>query len=770
MSSNQTKYSFWQLITEYNIEIPMIQRDYAQGRVKEKRVSTIRNEILSSIFNVLIQPESEMERPLDFDFIYGKIEDTIEGRKKIIPIDGQQRLTTLFLLHWYLRKVDGENEEEIKEILNRFSYKTRKSSTEFCKSLVKNTIVIENNQKLSEVIKDSSWFFKTWEKDPTVSGMLVMLDSIHIKFKGHRSLCWHRLIRSEKPLITFQFNPMENLKLDDNIYIRMNSRGRALTEFENFKARFEKFLEETHSEEIRNRFSKSIDREWTDFLWNIVNPKPIPRGQEIKLIDQPFLYLFDYISELIFYRNINSAYENINFSDFKEDDSWWKRLYKNYDSIDYLFKVFGTLLSWGDCNHIFKSINDKTSLFEVKPNLIKSCIIGDAFDWSQKILLYFVIESENSVFLNGNAEELYYRIRVLRNLLSRIRQFNWPKYNSNLRYTDMYNCLIFVNQLVLLDQGVYEWLLQVPVITAFSEESKKYEIDKAKIINDNPQLLTVIHQIEDDVRFMGSIHAILSGLNDLDKLKSYYDLLNNILDSDEKLLITVCLFTISKEHRYLIRGGTNLGKRYFFCLDDWYDFLTQTKPMLPLISFLNKYIENSDNDKSVKETLGLIKEEWLRCDENRDFSNHRYYFIKYPQFMLRKSTELFVFSEEKSNFEIERLRPTYQKVTGKHINPFVNTVIKKVKNDIFDDCNGYDSGVSYIVLKNSVEIWSEEDSWGIVIPDKVKEKLSDSLISFLGNPDHDGAYRMKETDEKDRIEVAVDFINKLTEELGNSQE
>ena len=38
-----TKYTFWKLLSEYQVEIPIIQRDYAQGRNSAK---AIRNELL----------------------------------------------------------------------------------------------------------------------------------------------------------------------------------------------------------------------------------------------------------------------------------------------------------------------------------------------------------------------------------------------------------------------------------------------------------------------------------------------------------------------------------------------------------------------------------------------------------------------------------------------------------------------------------------------------------------------------------------------------
>ena len=88
------------------ISIPIIQRDYAQGRMDNK-AADIRNKFLDEILNRLKSDES-----LFLDFIYGSIEDD-----KFIPIDGQQRLTTLFLLHLYFAK----KEDKECEYLRRFT-------------------------------------------------------------------------------------------------------------------------------------------------------------------------------------------------------------------------------------------------------------------------------------------------------------------------------------------------------------------------------------------------------------------------------------------------------------------------------------------------------------------------------------------------------------------------------------------------------------------------------------------------------------------------
>ena len=72
----------------------MIQRDYAQGRT-DKKATDVRNNLLNDIFS---------DNDVHFDLVFGSKEKRIiDGKEKncFIPVDGQQRLTTLFLLYLY---------------------------------------------------------------------------------------------------------------------------------------------------------------------------------------------------------------------------------------------------------------------------------------------------------------------------------------------------------------------------------------------------------------------------------------------------------------------------------------------------------------------------------------------------------------------------------------------------------------------------------------------------------------------------------------------
>lgn len=242
-----TKNSFWQIIQDNTIVIPQIQRDYAQGR-NDSHVIEIRTRIIDRLFKAITELEV-----LDLDFVYGYNSDS-----NFIPLDGQQRLTTLFLIHWYIATRADVDYERLKY----FRYETRQSSTDFVQALLKSKIPfadIEDN--LETWIPDQRWFYHSWKKDPTIKAMLTMIQKIHAVFgKSDFDQLWKNI--TEINPITFNFLSIDNSGLTDELYIKMNSRGKPLTRFENFKVWFEKKIP------TNKEWQNKIDNEWTNLFWN----------------------------------------------------------------------------------------------------------------------------------------------------------------------------------------------------------------------------------------------------------------------------------------------------------------------------------------------------------------------------------------------------------------------------------------------------------------------------------------------------------------------
>ena len=156
---NNQQTSFWKFIQTNKIEIPIIQRDYAQGRIGKEK---LREKFLSDLKNAI-----DSNTKLKLDFVYGSIEND-----SLHPLDGQQRLTTLWLLHWYIALKAGVL-NEVKDNLKRFTYETRVSSREFCENLCSKDF--NPNENVVEQIEKQTWFYSAWKQDPTIQAILQML-------------------------------------------------------------------------------------------------------------------------------------------------------------------------------------------------------------------------------------------------------------------------------------------------------------------------------------------------------------------------------------------------------------------------------------------------------------------------------------------------------------------------------------------------------------------------------------------------------------------
>lgn len=284
MTDNGAQLIFSELLARHGrIRVPLIQRDYAQGRRDQEEV---RDAFLAALHDALVLPVDSVALPLNLDFIYGSVEG--ENPTSFQPLDGQQRLTTLFLLHWYLAWRDGSS-TEFGDLcadggLSRFSYQVRPSSKEFFDELVRFSPEQEPDEveRLASLLQDQPWYFRSWRLDPTIQSALVMLDAIHDRFKDTQDL-YARLTDTTQPAITFQLLDLNNFGLSDDLYIKMNARGKPLTPFETFKARYEQILRDQFPDQNRlidgqplsvaGYFVRRMDTRWADFFWPYRDPK-----------------------------------------------------------------------------------------------------------------------------------------------------------------------------------------------------------------------------------------------------------------------------------------------------------------------------------------------------------------------------------------------------------------------------------------------------------------------------------------------------------------
>lgn len=293
MSDNIDKMCFADLIKKGKIRIPQIQRDYAQGR-KNKEVKEIRNHFVRSLLLVVTGKKAETQ----LDFVYGS-----DRKNAFEPLDGQQRLTTLFILHWVLG-VDLQTAEGESILI----YETRNTSEAFCKELVHHNakqFVNEAAEKTkeskkktdeerskpeeqrdasklkahiytpSEIIQNRDWFQWGWRFDPTINSMLVMIDTICEQMDWTLDLdaCQARLNN-----ITFNHLDLGEMGMSDELFIKMNARGKLLSDFDKLKSTLEEEIQLQQGEVncdgkkladsyIEHAWRENMDGKWIDLFW-----------------------------------------------------------------------------------------------------------------------------------------------------------------------------------------------------------------------------------------------------------------------------------------------------------------------------------------------------------------------------------------------------------------------------------------------------------------------------------------------------------------------
>ena len=236
------------------IVIPSLQRDYVQGNRRDK---------ISPFIDYLLEG-FEGKDGIDLNYMYGTILKNDDGTISFVPIDGQQRMTTLWLLRLYLTaRANVQQPGAHRPMVQRLEYRTREYAREFCRALSEHVdAIVTRKLKLVDFARQP-WFIEAWRHDVTVQGCMATLRIIDEKI-GSRSAS--ELLEQFDEKIRFSLQTLDD-DINDDIYIKMNGRGIHLTEFENLKAWLDQRVENCKCADFRKRWQRCMDNEWADMVW-----------------------------------------------------------------------------------------------------------------------------------------------------------------------------------------------------------------------------------------------------------------------------------------------------------------------------------------------------------------------------------------------------------------------------------------------------------------------------------------------------------------------
>ena len=601
-----SKINFVQIFDDNRkIIIPIIQRDYAQGRTNP-HATKVREKFLQALYQAVT------EKPITLDFIYGDINDD----NTVTLLDGQQRATTLFLLYWYAAK-KAKLPPARYEFLKRFSYETRYSSRHFCEKLVDYQPDFNSINALSSNIEDQNWFPLGWKKDPTIRSMLTMLDAIDAKFRDVDNL-WNKL---GSDCITFYFLPIKDMGLTDELYIKMNSRGKPLSEFENFKAELEGELEKTDRDQAHEIATK-IDGAWTDLLWHYKDAD--------NTVDGAFLHLFYLVCQIICYQfgaTLNG--ETV-------DSFWLLNKYFNYrsENVEQNITTFTKFFdSWAEIanSQPLQSFFEQYLTFtgadgkvKISPRAYSSSLdlFGDAATSEKYTLPKLSLFYAFTLYVEHRSEikeaDFRRRIRVVNNLIQ----------NSADEISDNEN-RVGGNRMSAILRQIGNIILRGEIDREESISFNTYQLEeeasKLWFTTAHPELAPALFKLEDHDLLYGQIDIV--GVENTDLFPRFTDLFQCSLDKVNRALMATGDYS-QKEKRYQSQYQFGSSAE----LSSWHTLFhhgsnedyDQTKSVLH--ELLNNHQHFSD------EVLDEIATNYLtECEKNQSY-DWRYYYVKYSAF------------------------------------------------------------------------------------------------------------------------------------------
>ncbi len=297
--------SVQELICNYNLIVPEIQREYVWGfndygildtfitDIKEgfknskKHDNKSNNEIdtLKSLIanatdattikslSIILEGLTEKPNPLNIGFLYSYRPDYYvfnDRNEDLFLIDGQQRFTTLFLILYYLSIKENKQEDfialfrfddKIESIA--FDYRVRTLTHNFFIDLISNTKSIDDLLN----IRSKNWFLSNYDNDVTVQSIVGkeskensgVFQKLNHYFKNENEI-YYEFVKTQ---IKFWHFKTEETSQGEELYITMNSRGQQLADNETIRARlFDDDVVKANQLEWSEKWEI-----WQDFFW-----------------------------------------------------------------------------------------------------------------------------------------------------------------------------------------------------------------------------------------------------------------------------------------------------------------------------------------------------------------------------------------------------------------------------------------------------------------------------------------------------------------------
>ena len=616
---------------------------------------------------------------------------------------------------------------------------------------------------IKNYVENQWWFTSRWSTDPTISSMMVMLDDIdrHYRDWSQEQMLevWDKL--TNKNQIQFWNLRLEDLETSDDLYIKMNSRGKPLTNFEHFKAEMEGYLydkeDETQKKEA-SEFSLKIDTVWTNTLWKyrdtsadfdsdnytdngldsmfinifkhvmviegtkllgfykdleethiLTLSEKILKGHAELLIDR-FAKIMDFFSQL---ENVGAFFTNVHTNDCDE-----YRIKQGIATEQQNYRVYLQQRLDGTTVFFYRAANQS------KLNIAEMLMLEAFFQYA----------FHNSAQKIGDKDIFYLRekIRIVRNLIVNSR--------DELRNERMKTLLLRIDNIMngepLDDKASGE----------FRQAQVSQEIAKEAFIATHPKKEWMVKFAENHSLLCGNLACYMAENDEIltDLLQIHEELLHADADYDrvERYLLTF------GDYGTTINGRKLYGGRFW---DNWRDDIFTNRNRIST-SILHQALsaDHPLDDATVDSSIA----EWLDCREQAKEYTMAFYIAKHKG-MRHGEWARYAMANDFVSYDIIMMNKN--NFNGKHWNPYLFCIFKQMEGGGVS-MGDYNSPL--IFEKEELEVRGNETGFEI--------KLKDGTILTLRVPQRERNGKM--IDEEDRIVWGISRIQEVLDQIAQENE
>jgi hypothetical protein len=585
-----------------------------------------------------------------------------------------------------------------------------------------------------------------------------MLDAIHDRFRREDcSAAWDRLVDAASPAIAFHLLPVEGMALGEDLYIKMNSRGKPLTPFENFKARFLQLLESWCESTRVQELALKLDGAWSDIFWAY-------RGDD-DIVDDELMRFFHFVTEIGDWKDGNVDEEqNIRISvDVRSEQVFGPANPRKEEHLDFLVATFDTWVG-EDVASIFDDLFTKVSdggkhvvLFGseggLDTDLFGACVRG-AGEWSGKkrvfalaetLILYGVLLAR--IAKSGDVARC---LRVVRNLIEAS--------SNEIRAENMPGLLEDVRRIVVdgsLDR-----------VSTFNTAQVAEERKKRDLLARMPELEGTLLALEDHRILRGTLAAF-----DLDvepavleqRARAFHRAFSDRACWSSLTGAFLAVGDYSRRARSVFQLGSGVNEA------PWREVFTAPAARSPIdgtrVALASLLDEIAKDDGDLHARLARIESEWLAKQGTCDW---RFYFVKYPA-MREGHSGIYVSTTDRLGFDVCMLDK--KRMSSNYRDPYLYAIWREsgvgdaVERRMF---SGYATVARWMGLaKSGVEMRCVEEGIALRKPgseyeeafDRIRRQhgIDEDLILRVPQQESDGC----KVDAWDRIEKAGALLRDL---------